>query len=460
MSVGSLAGRVTGRTRGAAALVLAVWLVGVGAEAPAAERVALVIGNGAYDRIQPLDNPVNDATLMGETLRELGFDVSVKTDANLRDMNTAIRTFGKRLRAAGPGAVGLFFYAGHGVQSRGRNYLIPLDAPIDVEADLELEAIRAQGVLGQMRDAGSGLNIVVLDACRSNPFPGSARSGTRGLSRIEAPKGSLIAYSASPGQVAKDGAGENSPYTAALAQAMRRPGLELRDVFQSVRKAVLARTGNEQLSWEENSLTDKWYFRAPVAGGGGLDEGDGALSGGGRVAAAQHLEIEREFWASIKGSRSPAKFRAYLDRFGENGAFAALARIELEELGGEGGEPGPAVDEAREAWEIAVTRRTRSRHTGRWRSTFPASTRRSPGGRWRSWRRRPSPRSAGRGARRSRRSSAGSSRPMRWAKTAGRTCTGRRRWICRGSRRSWWSGGWRWMCGSMRTVNVPSRRRA
>ena len=157
---------------------------------------ALVIGNGAYGRIQPLDNPVNDATLMGETLRGLGFEVAVSTDADLRDMNAAVRSFGKRLRAAGPGAVGLFFYAGHGVQSRGRNYLIPLVAPIDVEADLEFEAVRAQGVLGQMKDAGSGLNIVVLDACRSNPFPGSARSGARGLSRIDAPKGSLIAYSA------------------------------------------------------------------------------------------------------------------------------------------------------------------------------------------------------------------------------------------------------------------------
>ena len=299
-----------------------------------AERLALVVGNGGYDpaNIPRLDNPVSDARLMAKALESADFEVSLVTDADRDAMYEAIDGFGARLRSAGKNAVGLFYYAGHGVEAGGANYLIPLGADIDSERGFSRHAVSAQEVLSWMEGAGNRLNLVILDACRDNPY-GGKRGGARGLGRMDAPSGSLIAYSAAPGETADDGDGANSPYTLALAETLVEPGLKVEDVFKRVRIRVEGETGDRQTPWEHSSLRGDFYFvpAAAVA----VDDGD----------------AERAFWDSIKNSRNPAKFGAYLDKYGEEGEFAALARIELAALktggGTETAEPGgaaPAVD--------------------------------------------------------------------------------------------------------------------
>ena len=184
----------------------------VAASASAAQpRIALVIGNSAYRDI-PLANPANDARLMADVLGDLGFDVTLALDADQKAMKYAIVAFGERLAAAGKDAVGLFFYAGHGLQVNGQNYLVPLAAEIDKESHVAIEAVSAGWVLGEMEFAGNRMNFVILDACRNNPLSRSFRSATRGLARMDAPRGSIVAYSTAPGQVARDGEGFNSPY--------------------------------------------------------------------------------------------------------------------------------------------------------------------------------------------------------------------------------------------------------
>jgi uncharacterized caspase-like protein len=167
------------------------------------KRVALVIGNSRYESA-PLRNPVNDANLVAATLREIGFDVISRTDVNLREMQLAVREFSRKIQN---GSVGLFYYAGHGMQSGGRNFLIPVSAQIEVEGDVVLEALDLNSVLEQMGMAQNRLNIVILDACRNNPFTRSFRSGAQGLAQVNAPAGTFIAYATAPGQTASDGKG-------------------------------------------------------------------------------------------------------------------------------------------------------------------------------------------------------------------------------------------------------------
>jgi uncharacterized caspase-like protein len=282
-------------------------------------RIALVVGNSNYTLISPLQNPANDARLMAKTLRDVGFDVVVATDASRADMISAMREFGRRLSEAGTEAVGMFYYAGHGVQALNSNFLLPLQATIQTQEDLELEAIDSRWVLRQMERAGNDLNIVVLDACRNNPFRSLFRSSQGGLGRITAPSGSLIAYSAAPGQVALDGTGENSPYTASLARAIKRPGNELVKVFRQARLDVEALTEGRQTPWEEQSLRGDFYFLPPS---GAMDE---------QPIAGLKAGIELAFWNSIKESDDPSQLQTYLTQFPE-GTFASLARIKLKQL--------------------------------------------------------------------------------------------------------------------------------
>ena len=228
-------------------------------------RVALVIGNSDYPS-GPLRNPANDARLMSETLRRVGFDVIEKINADQRDMKVAILDFGRRLDAAGSKAVGLFYYAGHGVQLEGRNYLIPTTAKIEREGDVEIEAVSADWVIAQMRYARNALNIVILDACRNNPFVRSLRSADRGLAIMPAPQGILIAYSAAPGSVAEDGDGRNSPYTTALSHAILEDREPLLEVFAEVREEVLAATAQRQVPGEYDEVVGgrHFYFATPA----------------------------------------------------------------------------------------------------------------------------------------------------------------------------------------------------
>ena len=219
------------------------------------QRIALVIGNSAYSS-GPLKNPVNDATDMAAALQKLGFKVNMKKNANLETMEGAIEDFGNRLKRGG---VGLFYYAGHGVQVNGVNYLIPIGAKVNKESDVRYKAVDAGRILDEMANANNGMNIVLLDACRDNPFGKSLRSASRGLAIVNnSPTGTFISYSTSPGQVARDGEGRNSPYTAALLKHIGEPGLSINDVFIKVRQNV--RKGTGQTPWELSSLEGNFYF--------------------------------------------------------------------------------------------------------------------------------------------------------------------------------------------------------
>ena len=224
------------------------------------QRIALVIGNSAYIS-GPLKNPVNDATDMAAALQRAGFKVILKKNARLQEMEDAIENFGNRLKRGG---VGLFYFAGHGVQVSGVNYLMPIGAKINRESDIKYQSVDVNKVLDEMANANNGLNIVMLDACRDNPFARSFRNASRGLAIVSsAPSGTFISYSTSPGNVARDGEGRNSPYTSALIQYMKKPGLTIEDVLKEVRQKLRKETG--QVPWELSSLEGKFYFTAPSA---------------------------------------------------------------------------------------------------------------------------------------------------------------------------------------------------
>jgi hypothetical protein len=238
--------------------VLLLLLAGT-ALAQTGERVALVIGNSDYQH-ERLANPGNDAQDMAQTLRALGFTVILKENLDRRELAQALSEFAQTLRRGS--SVGLFYYAGHGVEVGGVNYMLPVQAQIDSEADVEFEAIDVQRVLRQMEEAGNQANILIIDACRNNPFGRSfgRNSASRGLARMNAPVGSIVASSTAPGAVAADGAyGRNSPYTKHLLRLILQP-LDIEQLFKEVRKAVLAETQGKQVPWEASSLIADFYF--------------------------------------------------------------------------------------------------------------------------------------------------------------------------------------------------------
>lgn len=223
------------------------------------KRLALVIGNGSY-LLSPLKNPVNDAKLMAEELRKLGFEVMSYTNLSQNDMKSKIREFGNKLSQQK--GVGLFYYAGHGIQLNGENYLVPVTAVINKEQDVELESVNLKRVLGEMDYAQNDLNIVILDACRNNPFARSFRSGGgNGLAMTTAPKGTFIAYATAPGSVASDGTGENGLYTQELVKALEQPGFKIEDVFKTVRNNVYKMSNEMQVPWENSSIFGDFYFK-------------------------------------------------------------------------------------------------------------------------------------------------------------------------------------------------------
>lgn len=227
----------------------------------AESRTALVIGNGAY-RDAPLRNPVNDARDMAAKLRELGFQVIERFDADRQTMRMALREFEQQLSQRR--GVGLFYYAGHGVQLKGQNYLIPVGVDIHQEFEIPDEGMDADVVLRAMEAAGNGFNIVILDACRNNPFVRSF--GSRGLARMDGPVGTFIAYATGPGAVSQDGGtGRNSPYTRHLLAAIGTPGLSLEQVFKQVLIGVEQETGGTQIPWVASSLRGDFYFQPAAA---------------------------------------------------------------------------------------------------------------------------------------------------------------------------------------------------
>jgi hypothetical protein len=221
------------------------------------KRVALVIGNSNY-RTRPLRNPINDANDVSSALRTSGFQVIDLRDASLQQMRAGVRQFGDRLIN---NDVGLVYYSGHGVEVKGRNYFIPVNADIQREDEIADQGLDVSLVLEKMNTAGKGVNILIVDACRDDPFGRSFRSASRGLAQMDAPRGTIIAYATSPGKVAQDGDGRNSPYTKNLVRVMQQPNKPIEQVFKEVRRAVQEETKNQQTPWENTSLSGDFYFR-------------------------------------------------------------------------------------------------------------------------------------------------------------------------------------------------------
>jgi formylglycine-generating enzyme required for sulfatase activity len=309
------------------AVVLAT-MASLRSDATTGNRVALIIGNAAYGAdIGPLANPVNDARLMARTLTRANFAVVTLENLDQRGMKRAIRDFGTRLRSAGDKAVGLFYYAGHAFQSRGENWLVPVGARIQSEADADLEAVSANSVLSQMEEARTAVNIVVLDACRNPLIVRRFRSTERGLRQMQAPQGSFIAYSTAPGDTAEDGSGSNSRYTAALASEIERGG-KVEDVFKRVRQRLVKDTGGDQTPWDSSSLVEDFVFGRPAAP---RATPPAQSSGPAPSAPVSAEEQELEAWKSLGADPSKAELEAFLKAF-PNGKYAGLARAKIKTI--------------------------------------------------------------------------------------------------------------------------------
>ena len=236
-------------------LALIVVPSGGQAQETAEPRTALVIGNSAYP-FATLANPANDATDIGQVLRGAGFDVTLKTDTDEQSMQEAVRSFGATLKSKG--GVGLFYFAGHGMQVGGENYMVPIMAEATDDA-LKAHAVAATGIVDAMASARNGLNIVILDACRDNPL---SQGGTRGLSRIDSNASLFVSYSTSPGSVALDGDGRNSPYTKNLIAAIGERDLSIEETFKRTLKGVYQETRGQQTPWISSSFFGDFVFRA------------------------------------------------------------------------------------------------------------------------------------------------------------------------------------------------------
>lgn len=284
-------------------------------------RIALVIGNSTYQHTAALENPRNDAGDMAAALERLGFEVIVGIDLDKRSMERTIRQFGVKLADAD---LALFFYAGHGLQVSGQNYLMPADARLSSEGDVDFESIPLHLVLKQMeREAKTGL--LLLDACRDNPLARNlARTmGTRssqvgqGLAEVRTGVGTLIGFSTQPGNVALDGTGRNSPYVAALLKHIEAPNKDIGATLINVRNDVVHATGGKQVPWEHTSLMHEIVLSrttAPELGQPGYDK-----------------DMELAFWNAVKDSRSAEVLQTYLDRF-PKGTFAGLARALMDQV--------------------------------------------------------------------------------------------------------------------------------
>lgn len=295
-----------------ASALLFLFFIVAGVPVAHAKRVALVIGNAKYKHTSVLANPGNDAADVAAEFRKLGFEVIEKVDLDKAAMDRTIRNFAETLSGA---KVGLFFYAGHGLQVGGQNYLVPVDAKLSSAAAIDFEMVRLDLVHRTMeREAAT--NILMMDACRDNPLARNlARAlGTRstqvgrGLAVVESGEGTLISFSTQPGNVALDGTGRNSPYADALLKHLATPGEDLPTILINVRNDVMKATGRRQVPWEHSAMTARFYFTPPKEG---------------------PQQVELEFWASVKDSASPSILRTYVERF-PDGEFVPIARALIE----------------------------------------------------------------------------------------------------------------------------------
>ena len=303
--------------------------------AQGAERVALVVGNSVYEHAPELLNPTNDATAISEVLENLGFDVIPAFDQTGNAMRNTLREFYGKLGGA---KVALFFYAGHGLQLGGKNYLVPVDAQLKNEGDLILEATELSDVLGLM-ESQAQTNIVFLDACRDNPLARNlARSmGTRsasvgrGLARVESGIGTLIAFATQPGNVALDGEGKHSPFTKSLLEHIETPGIDVAVMLRHVREGVLNQTGGKQVPWSSSSLTGGgFYFAQPVTAKIDFDPDVPPIPTP-TAPSTDTTAIELAYWDALKNSDDKELYESYLGKY-PNGMFSEVATIKLRKL--------------------------------------------------------------------------------------------------------------------------------
>ncbi len=326
----SLQTRAVRWVRAALALLLLGSLASayVHAQEAGEHRLALVIGNANY-RNAPLTNPVNDARLMEAVLKQAGFQVIKAENASLRETRRLVRDFGDRLKQRG--GVGLFYFAGHGVQVRGENYLVSIDSDIRNEDEVAEDALNAQLVLEKMQSAGNRVNLVILDACRNNPFAVRSRASSMGLATMSAPSGSMVAYSTSPGSVASDGTGQNGLYTQHLAKVISNPGLPVEEVFKQVRTLVRRDSNNQQTPWENTALEGQFYFQPKQVASIAPAALAGAATGVARVEGSDATKLELSLWDTVKNSGSVEELRSYVARYPQ-GVFVQVAHSRVASL--------------------------------------------------------------------------------------------------------------------------------
>jgi formylglycine-generating enzyme required for sulfatase activity len=293
-------------------------------------RVALVIGNGAYLKTKSLVNPANDGADMAKALKDVGFEVLSGVNQNKRQMESLIREFGAKLASGG---TGLFYYAGHGLQVGGSNYLVPVDAEIPEEDEVQYQTVPLNLVLTKMTTAKNDLNIVVLDACRNNPFARSWRGyrdagNSDGLAEISPPTGTLVLYATEPGKVASDGAGRNGLFTESLLKQIKKPNVEYDQMVKVLSADVWQRSNRQQLPWKEGNSLKEFYFVRSATAAATPPKTEPAKDEA--VVEKDKATVEREAWGYIRSSVDPQDFRDFLKEF-PSGANAGSAKIKLEQ---------------------------------------------------------------------------------------------------------------------------------
>jgi len=286
-------------------------------------RYALVIGNGSYADA-PLANPANDARAIAGELKAAGFEVSVQLDASRDAMLKAIEAFSRMLAARN--AVGLFYFAGHGTQLAWHNYLLPVDAEIRVLDDIPARGVDLNTLLQGLARAKNPMNVIILDACRDNPFGKALPPEQKGLSQFDAPPGSLLAYATSPGNTASDGTGANGLYTENLLREIKAPDAKIEDVFKRVRLGVRRGSVGQQVPWESTSLEEDFYFLPPKE-----------IKKFSEAEATRRYEEELAIWERIKTASDPAPFEDYLRRY-PSGLFSEIAQLRLDQVLAQRGE--------------------------------------------------------------------------------------------------------------------------
>ena len=279
-------------------------------------KLALVIGNGKYEDSKPLTNPVNDAQAISGSLKAAGFEVTTRLDIKREEMLSTVRAYTSML--AKRQCVGLFYFAGHGAQLAWRNYLLPVDAVIDGIEDIPKQCVDLEVLIRGVRDASNPMNIIILDACRDNPFGRDFRVNEKGLSQMDAPNSTLLAYATSPGNYASDGDGVNGLYTENLLRELKVPDAKIEDVFKRVRLHVRRTSMGQQIPWESTSLEEDFYFLPPKE-----------LREASEAEREKLFEEELALWEKVRSSTDSAPLNAFLLRY-PSGRFSELAQLQLD----------------------------------------------------------------------------------------------------------------------------------